>query len=809
VATQLPFGNQVDRMSTSTQGFTAPAAVHQIPNPATPLLGRSLELTGIRDLLARADVRLISLVGAGGVGKTRLALAAQHASTDDFTNGAFWIPLAGVTDTCQLWSSVAIALGMTNPPQGAAALGVLSRRLGSQSVLLVMDNFEQLIEVAPQVAELLEACAQLKILVTSRCPLRIRSEHEYAVRPLEVPAAHASLEMLLASDAVQLFVQRARAVRADFVLNAANAKVIWQICARLDGLPLALELAASRLRLFTPEVLLDQLAAPLDVLVGGARDLNWHQQSLRATLDWSLALLKSGEQGLFAQLGVFTGGFDLEAALAIGGDDALRSLEVLVEHSLVWSYNGRFGMLEIIRERALELLAMDSDSAAIHERHARYFLALCKRAETEIYGANETIWIDRLEMNLGNLRLAMTWGLQFDPNLTLFIAFAPYPMWHLRNHGFEVINWIERGLTTDRCLLEIRVRGLEKLGDYFYTLNQFESSKQRLLEALELQRQSNEPPKRTMSILTLLSRTEDTIGQHDQAQAYLQEALEIARSHGYFESVDQLLHAQGVNYLATLNLAAARLSFEESLQNALNSKAPHRISGRYLALGMIDYLLGDVAQAKVFLESALEIAIEHRNPRRIQSIQMALVTVVAALGDFARAKTLLEDFRLTNLQISPNQSPFTLDWVLAAASIAAYQGQHLRAARLVGTLRQPVADLPGTVQALIGRFAERSRRALGVGWEQAIAKGHQLGFEAVWNAPEPESRKMVDGLSSRECEVIALVADGLSDAEIAVRLGIRTRTVSTHLTSVYNKFGVRSRTQAVREAQRRGCLETT
>ncbi len=779
------------------------------PTPTTPLLGRAQELAAVRDLMTRADVRLVTLVGPGGVGKTRLALACAGLIADDFADGACWVALASLTEAARVWPSAARALGLPDPPEGAAALEALKRHLSKRSALLALDNLEHLIEIAPELVELLEACPQLKVLVTSRRALRVRCEHEYPVRPLE-PPDEASPESVAQNDAVQLFVQRARAIRSDFRLEPENASAIAQICARLDGLPLALELAASRLRLFTVDGLLERLSAPLDALVGGPRDASQRQQSLRATLEWSLTLLEPEERHLFARLGAFAGGFDLEAAEAIGGPNTLARLESLVEQSLVQSQVGRFSMLETIRESALEHLHLDGQMDEVQAAHARYFLSLCQRAEPEIYGPNQTAWIDRLEADLDNLRAAMRWGLERDAALTLFVAGSLYPLWNYRGRTHEALAWMERALRPGEGSPEVRARALEGISDYLYYVSRFDEAIEKLREALGLYRELR-LERRIASVLSHLAKCEDSLGHPDRARTYLEEGLQIARANGESDMIAQVTFALGLNLYGATEFKRARETFEESL-SYVRASSPNAISGRLMAIGMIDYALGNSPRSKESLERALEIAHAQRNLSRTRNILPFLAITLADLGELERARALQEELLVVNLQTHRGEAGSGLEdnWLMATAAIAAREDQHVRAARLVGASNRyrEAEGLPwlGPDQAMLERFAHRSMRALGDGWDRAVAEGRALEVEEILNAPEPGPQRQRDELSTRELEVVSLVADGFSDAEIGDRLGIRPRTVSTHLTSIYNKFGVRSRTQAVREARSRGLL---
>ncbi|MDQ2689594.1 MAG: hypothetical protein M3Y29_04900, partial [Chloroflexota bacterium] len=361
--------------------------LHQtnLPIPATQFLGRDAELADLRTLLVRDDVRLITLTGPGGTGKTRLALQAAAEAAEHFAAGVWWVPLAPLRDPALVLESAAKALG---------ASGDLAEHIGDKRMLLLLDNFEHLTDAAADLGPLLGACPHLTILVTSREPLHLAAEHEVAVDPLD------------RRDAIDLFLTRALAVKHDF---AANGEVA-QICERLDHLPLAIELAAARVKVLSPQALLERLTQRLPLLAGGARDLPERQRTLRATIEWSFELLHPDEQRLFARLAVFRGGWTLDAAEAVADAD-LDTLQSLVDKSLVRvrPESGRFWMLETIREFAVERLTSSDEAQAMRDRHADYFVTFAEEAE-QATGPNHEhidVWLPRLEADHDNLRAAL------------------------------------------------------------------------------------------------------------------------------------------------------------------------------------------------------------------------------------------------------------------------------------------------------------------------------------------------------------------------------------------------------------------
>ena len=412
--------------------------LHQtnLPIPATPFLGRASEVAEIATLLTRADTRLVTLTGPGGTGKTRLALQAAAGAADAYPGGVWWVPLAALRDPALVLEAAAQALG---------ASGDLPEHIGDKRLLLLFDNFEHLVAAAAELAPLLTACPNLTMLITSREPLHLAGEHEYAVDPLT------------ATDAIAMFLTRAIAAKRDFAANGEVAR----ICERLDHLPLAIELAAARVKVLSPAALLARLEQRLPLLAGGARDLPERQRTLRATIEWSHELLTPDEQRLFARLAVFRGGCTLEAAEAVTDAD-LDTLQSLVDKSLVRVRDsGRFWMLETIREFAVERLTASAEADDLRRRHAQFFLSLAEEAQPHLRGDPKE-WLDRLEADHDNLRAAFARLVaEGDPQLPLRMAAALWRFWSMRGYAPEGRRHFEGALAADASPTAARAAALD------------------------------------------------------------------------------------------------------------------------------------------------------------------------------------------------------------------------------------------------------------------------------------------------------------------------------------------------------------
>jgi predicted ATPase/DNA-binding SARP family transcriptional activator len=457
--------------------LTSPQPRHNLPAQLTPFIGRAAHLTGVRQELARPEVRLLTLTGAGGTGKTRLSLQVAAELLDKFEDGVFYVTLAPIRDPTLVVPTITRTLGV-RVSEGQPTLESLKDFLRDKHLLLVLDNFEHLLPATSLVSDLLGAAPRLKVLVTSRSSLQIYGEHEYLVPPMTTsdPQALPPIEQLAQVEAIQLFIQRAQATKMDFALTHENAPAVAQICARLDGLPLAIELAAARVRLLPPQEMLPHLDRSLQFLTGGAKDLPTRQQTLHGAIDWSYDLLVTDEKILLGRLAVFIGGCTLDAAeevLNISGDlEMLSGLEGLVDKNLLQASEAdgqtRFGMLETIRDYALARLAASGEEETIRRRHANVFLALAEEAEPELAGAEQVAWLDRLEVEHDNLRAALAWSIERDIQVALRLAGALGTFWRVRGYHSEGRDWLTKALAKsqegDTEIDNLRAKALNSAG---------------------------------------------------------------------------------------------------------------------------------------------------------------------------------------------------------------------------------------------------------------------------------------------------------------------------------------------------------
>lgn len=766
-----------------------------LPVYLNPFIGRTREVGEICALLERDDVRLGTLTGPGGVGKTRLAFVAGPESARARGQRLMSVDLSPITDPRLVLLAIAQGLGIRDTGRGPLERQVVEA-LDEEPTLLILDNFEQVIEAAALLAQLLSACADLQMLVTSRERLRISAEHAFEVPSLTLPDATSipPPELLMQYEAVHLFVERATASSQDFALTERNAGTVAEICTHLDGLPLAIELAAARVRALPLMILRERIGHSLPILTNGPRDQPSRQQTMRDTIGWSYDLLPDEEQALFRNLSVFAGGFTLPAAEAVAPFfSVLDGLPSLIDKSLVRQQQqpdgqARFRMLETVKEYGLERLTLAGELDGARARHAAFFLELAETRDPTIPIPGDFAWIARLTPDQENLRLALISLREAEdwPSM-LRLAAALDDFWQVRGQYDEATRWLL--LALDRASAspaEVRAKALAALGQLAYFRGNYPEARSYWEEELELARSSGLQyafADKLARLGALASRT----GDLDQATSLLAEA------HALFvklspdgapalRMIGRTLALLGDTAILQGKPDIAARHFEQATEQLRETNDSWMLADALGGLGVVNLMRGDPVRAELFYLEALEIGLSNANLQHNTSLLAGLSAVAVVLGQPERAARLLGAADTLRERIGAVVYPRDRA-VLEQCQIrlrAELDDETFARLRLDGSLWSPD-------QLLTEARAILETSAIASSLERASAAGPF-------------------GLTPRELEVLRLLVEGRSDSQIAEQLFISRRTVTTHTSSIFGKLDVAGRAEAAAVAVRRGIV---
>jgi len=781
----------------------------------------------------------MTLTGAGGSGKTRLALEVARDLIDAYPDGVWLVELAPLSEEALVEKVVAEALKVAERPQEPIA-DTLVEVLGDKQLVLVVDNCEHLIEATARLVDrLLDSCPRVRILATSREALGVEGEARWLVPPLSAPEPQGTLssEELEGYESVVLFVERARGRDPSFSLGPENAFAVAEICRRLEGIPLAIELAAARVGMFSIEQISERLEGSLDLLTHGGRTAMPRQQTLKGTLDWSYELLSEDEKEIFGRLSVFAGGWTLEASETVGAGEGIEGIEILellsglVDKSLIVTQrvdggSVRYRMLEPIRQYALEKLEESGEAEAAKRAHAEYFLVLAEEAEPELFGPRDVEGLDRLEREHDNMRASLSWALERgEAELGLRLGGALGMFWHAHGHPGEGRRWLEAALAKDDgASVTARIEALKAL--FWLVFEQWDLDRAGAVaeEAMELGAKTEIEGSLAASLRIMLAGPLWIRGDYERARKLLEESLAISRKSDDKVRIAEALFQLGCmsgNSTSLGETARAKKYYEEGIAVCREVDYPYRLPELLLSLGYMLMLEGDYERGVALNEEAVAICREHGYRRSLNFALNNLGWAALLQGDHERAKTFYQESLTLCKELGDKM--IASESLEGLACLSAAEGEALRAGRLFGA-SQALSEAVGAVafdlspeeDAWREPYRVTARSQLGeASWEEMLALGRAMDLEEATEyafseekpsaTPSPTSMpERPAGLTSREVEVLGLVATGLTSAQVAAELFLSTRTVDTHLTSIYHKLGVTSRAAATRFALEHG-----